>query len=281
MDKMKKEYTPIAMRCNQEQFDKIKPKLVESGYNISNISHFGKYPYLVSNYRCSNLVSNVCVNSYRDNGRVVHETWNEQIFLEDCGIKTNNDMKYEISKEQILEVAEWGNSIDKLKIRGWFPDAFKTELIVGKWYKSKIECNKFKCVFNSLDSKGDQLFDGYGFDCFGNFFNDGQDMVSKEKSKKLVPMSESEVFEALKNEAVKRYKIGNYVKCLDINTNLLLSGLGILGSNKTVHYDGHGRCWMNVNSSRNALRLDNGKWATIIETITKQEAEKLLNKKIV
>src|SRR6478736_6130421 len=177
MDKMKKEYTPIAMRCNQEQFDKIKPKLVESGYNISNISHFGKYPYLVSNYRCSNLVSNVCVNSYRDNGRVVHETWNEQIFLEACGIKTNNDMKYEISKEQILEVAEWGNSID---------------------------------------SKGDQLFDGYGFDCFGNFFNDGQDMVSKEKSKKLVPMSESEVFEALKNEAVRRgYENGNY-KCLSI-----------------------------------------------------------------
>jgi len=276
MDKMKKEYTPIAMRCNQEQFDKIKPKLVESGYNISNISHFGKYPYLVSNYRCSNLVSNVCVNSYRDNGRVVHETWNEQIFLEACGIKTNNDMKYEISKEQILEVAEWGNSIDKLKIRGWFPDAFKTELIVGKWYKSKIECNKFKCVFNSLDSKGDQLFDGYGFDCFGNFFNDGQDIVSKEKSKKLVPMSESEVFEALKNEAVRRgYENGNY-KCLSIpkKTHNVEDNFHFsIIENKLFHGASP--------TSANNVVFENGKWAEILNTMTVKQVEEKYNIKVI
>jgi len=188
----------------------------------------------------------------------------------------NNDMKYEISKEQILEVAEWGNSVDKLKIRGWFPDAFETELIVGKWYKSKIEGNKFKCVFNSLDSKGGQLFDGYGFDCFGNFFNDEQDMVSKEKSKKLVPMSESEVFEALKNEAVKRgFVDGTYF--LDIEYNAQQKCHDVLKICESTPKDVFGLQF----GIHNGLIFKDGIWATIIETISREEAEKLLNKKIV
>jgi hypothetical protein len=35
--------------------------------------------------------------------------------------------KFEITKEQILEVAEWGNSKDNELIKQWFPNAFKTK----------------------------------------------------------------------------------------------------------------------------------------------------------
>lgn len=43
--------------------------------------------------------------------------------------------KYEITKEQILEMASWGNPYNLEQVQEWFPEAFNTELEVGKWYK--------------------------------------------------------------------------------------------------------------------------------------------------
>lgn len=79
----------IAMRCNKEQFEAIKPKL-HSRY-ILDLNVFEFYGDL-------NLSKSYLVNFYCEEekvkfsrfitGREVHEEWNEKIFLEACGIET-------------------------------------------------------------------------------------------------------------------------------------------------------------------------------------------------
>ena len=82
----------IAMRCNQKQFDAIKGKLV--GCDISDIEIFEQDYYLVNNYASQqNSITNFSKSSAKGNDRVVHETWNEQVFLEACGIETEKTFK--------------------------------------------------------------------------------------------------------------------------------------------------------------------------------------------
>ncbi|HMT02304.1 MAG TPA: hypothetical protein PKD00_03190 [Burkholderiales bacterium] len=78
------EFKPVAMKCTQEQFDAIKPKL--SSCTIIQVTSFTNSPYLVNNY--GGIVKNI-TNIFCDNqDRTVYETWNEKIFLEACGINT-------------------------------------------------------------------------------------------------------------------------------------------------------------------------------------------------
>lgn len=87
------EFTKIAMRCTQEQFDAIKPKL--KGVSIGPVSSFTNCNYLVNNYSegKSKTISNVIPYHKENFNREVHEYWNEEIFLKACGIKieTNSE----------------------------------------------------------------------------------------------------------------------------------------------------------------------------------------------
>jgi len=175
---------PIAMRCNQEQFDKIKPKLEKNGIVIKMMAEFCcdsvKY-YLINDFNEKlGTVTNVSNPSRK--GRAQYETWNEQLFLEACGIKINNDMK--ITKEFIKANA------DKT-FKEVFSEVFKTELIVGNWYWFK------KTLFNyQLGS------DVYGFNDNGSWCNVKSWSYPKEYGYDKEATNE-EVFEALKNEALK------------------------------------------------------------------------------
>ena len=126
----------IAMKCNQEQWDSIKEKLV--GYREKCCIDFRLFNYLVNNASNEfNVVCNYdqsCKTSYN---REVHETWNEQIFLEACGIETekifkgiellyrNNDTnnewvnlgnsEYRIKPDYSKEIAELERQIQILK----------------------------------------------------------------------------------------------------------------------------------------------------------------------
>ena len=68
-------------------------------------------------------------------------------------------MKYEITKEQVLENYKYAlNNQDYLSARNlkeWFPNAFKKELEVGRWYKS-IKRNFL------VNYQGDNM-ENYGF----------------------------------------------------------------------------------------------------------------------
>ena len=82
----------IAMRCNKEQWDAIKSKLV--GLLLYSTPGFDSFPYLVNN--CGGdlgVINNFSSKNKRDYNREVHENWNEQIFLESCGIETEKIFK--------------------------------------------------------------------------------------------------------------------------------------------------------------------------------------------
>lgn len=83
-------FRPIAMRCTQEQFEEIKPKL--KGVSIHSVNfdiytRSGRSSYLTNNLSGKNyVVSNICEFVKREYNREVHEEWNEEVFLKACGI---------------------------------------------------------------------------------------------------------------------------------------------------------------------------------------------------
>ena len=76
---------PIAMKCSQEQFDKIKPKL--KGMEITDsIFNLKEYPYLTNDYYNYDRQGLGSVNKHIIYGREIYEIWDEKIFLEACDI---------------------------------------------------------------------------------------------------------------------------------------------------------------------------------------------------
>ena len=76
---------PILMKCTQEQYNKIKPILLENGFKEENISCFEQHPYLINNwgpedYKLGNGDLDYAI------GRKVFNEWNEDIFLKCCDI---------------------------------------------------------------------------------------------------------------------------------------------------------------------------------------------------
>lgn len=171
----------------------------------------------------------------------------------------------EITKEQVLEMYEWGNSTDKLKMKKWFPEAFGLE--VGKWYIHTLRGHN-DMLFN-FQGKYSMASDSgaYGFTRLGVWHNNlgvGLDDPLREAT-------HDEVSNALIREAKKRgYKYGNYYCLSNSKTYYNISDKFTFEDDKLFH----------GTVLRNVVFAD-GEWAEIIETITKEEAEKLLNKKII
>lgn len=107
------------MRCTQEQFDAIKPKLKQiEGLEFSkSFDDFIKCPYLTNNFDDEEL--NVCntnqisIHEYR---RIVFEEWDENIFLKYCGYKpkVTLDDAYVVkcdNKQETNEVASFVKNI--------------------------------------------------------------------------------------------------------------------------------------------------------------------------
>jgi len=257
----------IAMKCSQEQWDSIKGRIPE-GIKKS-ICKFGINDYL-TNYFCE-IENNIANITMVVNSEKIHETFNAKIFLEACGIETD---VYEITKEQLKSLIEAAvcNIKDYVMnndgfIDDWmkdaFPDAFKKELEVGKWYKAFHKGpNEQWGLINIAEIKSDRIY-WYGF--FDGIYIE-KDWCHNENGFEEATLQEVEA--ALICEAEKRG---------------LLDGIHYLspkGYKRIVKYP--------LELSNNILSdadgnyiFYSGKWATIIETITKEEAEKILNKKIV
>lgn len=163
-----------------------------------------------------------------------------------------------ISREQFLEMSSWGNKADLEKVKQWFPEAFKPKLEVGKWYK-----NRYDSLFCIEKIDGDFAY-GYGFNL--HWKNE-----SKWSLNGIIEATPQEVETSLINEAKKRgYKTGVFCE------------FGFIKDIREIKNDNY-----RYHEGLNALLIGNdvifqdGKWSPIIETITKEEAEKILNKKIV
>lgn len=83
-EKPMKEFTPIAMKCNEKEFKAILPKLEQLNLRFYDKIH---REYLVNNVDNNKLKISSIGEPYKTSyGRKVYETWNEQIFLESLGI---------------------------------------------------------------------------------------------------------------------------------------------------------------------------------------------------
>jgi hypothetical protein len=163
----------------------------------------------------------------------------------------------EITKEQVLELY---NSSNNGLLKKWFPEAFGLE--VGKWYKY----NDSNIIFNFQGKYSTAYKSGaYGFANDGNWY---ENLGVDSNSEFMEPYNE-EVMSILIKEAKKRgYKNGNY-KCLsEVKTHDVQD---FFTYENNVIYQGIGL--------RNIVYIE-GKWADVIETISKEEAERILNKKI-
>lgn len=248
---MKKEFTPIAMKCNKEQFEAIKPKLENFEKEIGG---FGGLPYLTNFLRgIENNIRNIFESCKGDYNREVHEEWNEKVFLQACGIET--EQEYKITKSQLLKLKD-GYKTEKL--REWFPEAFETVLpkdFTG-WAKNK-KYTGWLGYYKEGDLKYGISDDEQNNDWFvstGAYYED--DMQA----------TESEVSEALKNEAVKR-RFGKKVYVKDC------------GDTEDGEFSYHSR-YNYLYCGKYAIFKD-GIWVEIITTLTRKEAENKLGVKIV
>jgi len=162
--------------------------------------------------------------------------------------------KFEITREQILTIYNATSVNNQDELKRWFPDAFKKELEIGKCAKSKERSNCL--VFITEFTK--YGFNGYGFDNENKFCNLKNDEWTSVLSLWRLA-TEQEVKTSLINEAKKRGLIdGNYIKSTNGERGLVNDGNWIYDENvNKLYYAGF-------------ILFDNGKWATIIETITKE-----------
>jgi hypothetical protein len=81
-------FTPIAMKCNKEQWEDIKPLLVKDNILTRHIISFDYDTYLTNNYMDIKLnISNVPIWSASFFKRNIYSEWDKNIFLNACGIE--------------------------------------------------------------------------------------------------------------------------------------------------------------------------------------------------
>lgn len=277
----------IAMRATKYQYKKISEKL-KKVIKISDWDfNLKEYPYLTNNY---GNPSSFQLGSHNEfmirRGTEIHEQWNEKIFLEACGIET------ELTFEEITQpVMDWikNNQHPHTMIEIYSTKAvlwegketnitefntsetesdFDTVLEVGKWYKYAREGNSSGIVFVEENTRLDGHRLGFGINTRREW---KQDFVLKNDYE-FILAEESEVFEALKAEAVKR----GFVKGAYVEKCLVHGVYGKMDFEWKSEYNDKGQFWLG-----GFCLFNKGQWASTIQTITKEQAEKELNKKII
>jgi hypothetical protein len=265
-----KTFTPIAMKCTQEQWDSIKGRIPEE-IEIFMIGEFKKDYYIV--IFPDKSITNGTISDRSD--KIIHETFNAKTFLEASGIETD---VYGITKGQLKNLIEatFCNMKDYVMnndgfIDDWIktiiPDAFKKELEVGKWY---TPCNENEGVaLLYCENPENKHSCGYGFDFKGNWTRTYSIIASDHVTyRKATPQ---EVKDALICEAKKRgYKDGVSFKSAVSNFVDICNGNFIYNAELNKLYS-NGTCV-----------FSNGIWATIIqpEKMTHEQIEKELGRKI-
>jgi len=177
--------------------------------------------------------------------------------------------KFKITKEQIINLHK-SYCLSELKddLEMIFPDAFKKELIVGKWYKGYNSIFFLTKIENEL---------GYAYGIDEGIWKD-ECAFKMSLTGKDVEATPQEVEAALICEAKNRGFVDkiSFNELEDSENGSIFTEGARVGScfyleNNKLYTTGRGKWCV----------FKGGQWATIIETITIQEAEKLLNKKIV
>jgi hypothetical protein len=251
------EFTPIAMKCNEEQFYEIKPILEKfnlwGAYSPNKWSR--EYCYLV-NKRCTKDLTGCNLYTIINDISNCHTEWKAETFLKACGIVEDNP-NIDLSKltpELITELCK-DEKIKEILINN---GVVKNELELNRWYKSK----KLNDVFIRLE---DNDKGRYGFDSCGWYkTNDSNKGISTEYWQLATPQ---EVETALKNEAVKR----GFVKgalCNNSNIHNSKTNNNKIDFDYMEFIDNELRLYKNNDSNCYYQIFNNGVWAEIIKEET-------------
>jgi hypothetical protein len=182
-----------------------------------------------------------------------------------------------IKKAHSAACNEWKKNIEKE-----FPKLFKEDALeVGKWYKRKQDSRLW---FVTHIKNGSSY--GYGFDYSGYWADESKGF---NYSLELNKATDKEVREALIKEAERRgfFNIGNTFKsCFDDNNEVRTISKYNSSTDIGYYYDKVDNELRSEGLNTygkfcsNPLIYSKGKWATIVETITKEQAEKELGKTI-
>jgi len=209
--------------------------------------------------------------------KVQFNLWDDELGYAKILTYKNNDMK--ITKQFIKANA------DKT-LKEVFPEICVPVLEVGKWYKwSGIEYETPFNIIICITEFTSNSISRYGF--VNSRWNDDYRIYTGEKYKEACdnfkPATESEVFEALKNEAVKRgygeLEI-HFNSVSNINCVSDIKGFDFWNKDsRTVEEENR----FNISVCKNGgVIYRNGKWATIIpiKEMTQSDIEKELGYKI-
>lgn len=153
-------------------------------------------------------------------------------------------MKYEVTKEQILEAHADACNEWKEKLEEWFPKVFEQKCEVGKWYWASEKAKREKTFL--FYYSGNKRTYGFGHD--KKWRNDlfvGDNPTGIEA--KIL-----QIEKALIDEAKKRYEVPQRIMYLDGRIDELL-GYTLWYSDNTLGASGH----------NNDIVYQNGKWADI------------------
>ena len=181
---------------------------------------------------------------------------------------------YSLTKDQLRQLTD-------PKVKEWFPEVFKVNLEVGKWY-NRIWKDGDRDLFLISDFIDNKFF-------IGEFFRNNERIeegvgyrFKNEKDERYFQFeaTNEEVFEALKIEAVRRgFVEGVRITPMFYNGKDYYPDKNIIS--RPLNFKLKGNVFV-VDGGNDEYRIFvNGKWATLVKTITKSEAEKLLNKKII
>lgn len=254
---MKTQFTPIAMRCTEEQFKAIEPKLKE--HNIKNkdvVFNLESYPYLTNFYSQEPY----CLGSTKKSTHRGEETrwlecWDEDIFLKACGIEVNT---YTVSKEFILEGYNAACSTWKAKIEAQFPELFP-KLEVGRWLKD--DTNQKWLMYRDVKNI-------YGFDTLGNWFYRENESYEPNSCDRYA--TDKEVETALIAEAKRRgfNKTTMITQTFNENQEMCIG----FWDESSVKFE------RNKLFAKGVRIFDNGKWAEIISDPIEVTLEQIADK---
>ncbi len=161
---------------------------------------------------------------------------------------------YEITDEQIKEAHNHACTEWKAKIENWFPDAFKSDKEIGKWYWANAEAKNEKTYLACYQGKC-----SYGFDWTKGWHD--KLLTSNTKSPEA---TDKEVEEALINEAKKRGFVEG-ITCIPLYCNGADYGNEWNLGKGCLEFSQSENVLRFVRGNNDSLRVFvNGKWAEII-----------------
>jgi len=186
--------------------------------------------------------------SYGLNGKYLNTNEHPSAFL------TNPFVDEEFIKEAYNDACPKCQS----KLKEKFPEVFKSELEVGKWYKWTDNYYKTDVMFITKVEENRVYY-------YGIFNENWVDEYWADSQHQYVLATESEVKEALINELWKKFKIGDAIKCVN--------GLSCEIKGDIIYYD-FNKNILRLGDDKITLELfNNGTWAEIIPTVTELTLE--------